>query len=138
MSFSLKILNGDLVQEGSQLGIVYGVDKLKQDLTLWMAERYGIDRFHPGMGSRLQDYVGGIINYHTQAMVESEVTRVLDNYQKVTFAGLRESPTLYSKSELLWEILGVDVAISFDTVSINVSVANAVQEPTTISLNQGA
>lgn len=138
MSFSLAIRNGDLVQQGSSLGIVHGVDKLKQDLTLWVAERHGIDRFHPRMGSKLQDYIGGIINYHTQMMVESEVNRVLDNYQKVTFMGLRETPSRYSMSELLWEILSVDVAITFDTVSVAVNVANGVQQPTTISLTQGA
>lgn len=138
MSFSLQIASGDLVQQGSQLGIVSGVDKLKQDLTLWMTERYAIDRFHPAMGSNFQNYIGGIISYHTQAMVRSEAERILDNYQKVQWRGLRESPQLYSLAELLMNINAVDVTVTFDAVTVDVSVSNAVQQPVNVSLAQGA
>lgn len=138
MSFSLKVTNGDLAMAGSQLGIVYGVDKLKQDLTLWMTERYGIDRFHPSMGSNFQNYIGGIIGYGTQAMIRSEAERILDNYQKVQYRGLRATPTLYSLSELLWSINTVNVGVAFDAVSVAVNVSNGVQQPTTIQVTQGA
>lgn len=137
MSFSLMVANGDLVQQGSQLGIVYGVDKLKQDLTLWLAERYGIDRFHPAMGSNLQNYIGGIISYHTQSMVYNEVMRVLDNYQRVQFRGLREAPTVYSLSELLWSIDQLNVGVGYDTVGVFIQVSNGQQQPATVALNQG-
>lgn len=138
MTFSLRIANGDLAQQGSQLGIVSGVDKLKQDLTLWMTERWGIDRFHPAMGSNFQNYIGGIISYHTQAMVQHEAERILDNYQKVQWRGLREAPNIYSLSELLWSINSVKVAVGFDAVGVAVNVSNAVQQPTTIQVAQGA
>ena len=137
MSFSLAIAGGDLVQSGSQLGIVYGSDKLKQDLMLWLTERYGIDRFHPVMGCDFQNYIGGIIGYHTQTRVQSETQRVLDNYQKVQFMGLRQAPTLYSLSELLWSIDSIHVAMSYDTVSVVISVSNAEQNPLSISVSQG-
>lgn len=138
MTFSLAVSNGDLVRKGSQLGIVHGSDKLKQDLTLWLSERYGIDRFHPAMGSNFQNYIGGIISYSTRATIYSEAMRVLDNYQKVQFQSMRAAPQLYSLSELLWSINEVNVGVGFDSVSVNVSVSNASSETTTIVISQGA
>lgn len=138
MTFSLRIGNGDLVQEGSSLGIVYGTDKLKQDLTLWMTERYGIDRFHPAMGSSFQSWIGGIISFHTKQMVQNEAERILDNYQKVQYRSLRDAPSLYSLSELLYSINAIQVNIAYDTVSVGINVSNAQQVPTTINVSQGA
>ena len=137
MSFSLQVAAGDLVQEGSRLAIVWGTDKLKQDLTLWMCERFGIDRFHPVMGSCFQNYIGGVITSHTRAMVQSEANRILSNYQKVQYMGLRANPTLYSMSELLWSINAIRVTVSYDSVSVLVAVSNGEQEPTSITINQG-
>lgn len=138
MSFSLRIANGDLVMQGSQLGIIYGIDKLTQDLTLWMTERYGIDRFHPDMGSSFQNYIGGVIGYNTQAMIYNEAERVLDNYQKVQYQGLRQAPQLYSLSELLWSINEINVGVGYDTVSVSVSVSNGLTQPTALQIVQGA
>ena len=138
MTFSLQIASGDLVVQGSQMGIVYNTDKLKQDLTLWLSERYGIDRFHPAMGSNYQNYIGGIISRHTQATIKQETERVLDNYQRVQFADLRAAPTRFSLAELLWSINTIDVQIGFDIVAVGVNVSNAVQQPTTVTVSQGA
>lgn len=137
MSFSLKVANGDLVLAGNQFAIVSGVDKLKQDLTLWLAERFGIDRFHPAMGSNLQNFIGGVIGYGTQSMVYSEVLRVLTNYQRVQTQDFRAFPSNFALSELLWNINSVDVGVGYDQVSILVSVANAQRQPVSLSLNQG-
>lgn len=137
MSFSLQVANGDLVIAGDQLSIVWGAAKLQQDMTLWLAERLGVDRFHPAYGSMLQNYIGGIINYNTQSMVYSEVMRVLDNYQKVQFQAFRQSPSSFSLSELLYSINSVDVNIAYDTVNVKVSVANAEQQTITTAVSQG-
>lgn len=138
MSFSLKLVGGDLALEGSNLGIVHGVDKLQQDLQLWMIERYGIDRFHPAMGSRLQDFVGGVIGYATRAMVYSEALRILNNYIKVQRVGLRQNPSLYSLSELLDSINDVNIGVGFDTITVAVNVSNAESQTATIALSQSA
>lgn len=137
MSFSLQVANGDLVLGGSQLVIVFGVDKLKQDLQLWVTERFGIDRFHPVMGSRLQDYIGTTINYNTQSKVYSEILRVLSNYQKVQYQGLRQNPTLYSLSELCWSINDIQVAVGFDRAMAAINVSNGERDPLSINLSQG-
>lgn len=137
MSFSLQVANGDLALSGSQMGIVYGSDKLKQDLTLWLAERYGIDKSHPTMGSYFQNYIGSVINTTTQAMVYNEAIRVLNNYQAVQGQSFTQSPQLFSLSELLYAINGVNVSISYDTVTTAVSVANAQGRTTNITVTQG-
>lgn len=137
MSFSLRVANGDLVQGGSQLGIVSGTKKLQQDMTLWLAERFGIDRFHPGMGSMLENYIGGIINFNTQSMVYSEVMRVLDNYQRVQFQTFRQAPGNFSLSEMLYAINAVNVNINYDTVNVSVNVSNAQQQNVATVVSRG-
>lgn len=136
MSFSLAVQSGDLVMSGSQMAIVAGSDKLQQDLTLWMVERYGIDISHPRYGSWFENYIGGIINLTTQQMIESEALRVLNNYQKVQQLALAASPTVFSLSELLSSVNSVNVAISYDTIQVSVSVSNAEQAPVTVSVAQ--
>ena len=138
MSFSLRVANGDLCLQGSQLGIVYGSEKLKQDLSLWMAERFGVDRFHPSYGSYLENYIGGIIGANTRSVVQQEAMRILDNYQKIQYSGLQSSPTLYSLAEILYSINGVTVGLSYDTVSIQVAVSNAELQTAVITVSQGA
>lgn len=136
MSYSLAVANGDLVQQGSSLSIVYGIDKLKQDVTLWLMEQYGIDRFHPTMGSILQDFVGGVIDGSTQAEVQGEVLRILQNYQAVQYRGLRQAPQVYSLSELMYSIDSVTATAGYDTVNVSVSLRNAENQSTVIAAIQ--
>lgn len=124
-SYSFAIAHGDLVQKGSGLAIIAGIGKLKQDLELWLTEQFGIDRFHPSLGSTLQDHIGGVINSNTQADIESEVLRVLQNYQAIQHRGLSENPQLYSLSEILYYIDDIQVALSFDTVLVTIKIRNA-------------
>lgn len=138
MTYSLAIANGDLVRSGNSLSIVYGTSKLKQDLCLWVTERYGIDRFHPKMGSVLPDYIGSLITDGTRSQIQSEMLRILQNYQSVQLQGLKQAPHRYSYSELLYSIDAINVAISYDTVSATVSVRNADNAPAMIAVSQSA
>ncbi len=138
MSYSLAVSNGDLVRQGNSLAIVYGVNKLKQDLCLWVTERYGIDRFHPTMGSVLPDYIGSLITDNTRVAVQSEVYRILQNYQNIQLQALKSTPQKYSYSELLYSIDAINVAISYDTVAATVAVRNADSIPAMIAVTQTA
>ncbi len=138
MTYSLAIANGDLVRTGNSMAIVYGSEKLKQDLCLWVTERYGIDRFHPKLGSVLPDFIGSLITDNTRSKIQSEVLRILQNYQSVQLQGLKAAPQRYSYSELLYSIDAINVAISYDTVSATVSVRNADNAQATIAVSQGA
>lgn len=122
MTFSLALKGGDLVQLGSVLGIVSGSDKLQQDMSLWLTERLGVDRFHPRYGSILPNFIGGVVNLSTQVAVQSEVDRVLGNYQAVQQQAFKANPQLFSYTELLNDLVGVDVGVNYDTVSVAISV----------------
>lgn len=136
MSYSLAIANGDLVQQGSQLGLVYGVDKLKQDVNCWLMERYGGDRFHVNMGSILQDFVGGVASEATKAEVHAEVFRVLQNYQSMQHRRFKENPEKLSASELLVSVDEIIAAVRYDTVGVAVRLRNGSQQATTIKVIQ--
>lgn len=134
MSFSLAIADGDLVQRGSQLDLVFGVDKLNQDIYLHMMERYGGDRFHVNMGSILQDFIGGIVDPSTRAEVQSEVFRILQNYQALQLRMLRERPQWLSTSELLTSVDDIRASVSYDTVNVTLKLRNGSGNTTTIRL----
>jgi phage baseplate assembly protein W len=132
MSYSFKIADGDLVARGNQLGLVFGVDKLKQDVDMWLRERYGGDRFHVTMGSILQDFIGDVVSGSTRAEIHAEVLRVLQNYQAVQLRRLHESPQLLSSSELLVSVDDIVTGVSYDTVRVTIKLRNGSDQATTI------
>lgn len=137
MSYSLAIADGDLVQQGSQLGLVYGIEKLKQDVSLWLMERYGGDRFHVNMGSILQDFIGGVVSEATKAEVHAEVFRVLQNYQSLQLKRFKENPERLAASELLISVDDILTAVQYDTVNVAVRLRNGAQQATTIRVTSG-
>ena len=138
MSLSLKVVNGDLSVTAGRFDLVQGTDKLKQDLTVWLTERYRDDRFHPTYGSILDGYIGGIINAaDTVVRVQSEVIRVLNNYQQIQLARFREIPNKFQPSELLQSVNGVDVSLSYDKVVVLVRITTAARTTTTVSVGFG-
>lgn len=136
MSFSLQVSGGDLVVNGSTMGYVHGASKLRQQLVLWLFEAYGIDPMHPQYGSLLQDYVGTVLTYSTQALLYSEIMRVLDNYQRLQYQEFKKTPQIFSMSELLWSINDVQVSSSYDTVSAQVAVSNGQNQTVQFNVNQ--
>lgn len=138
MSYSLRIADGDLAKTGNQLDLVYGVDKLNQDLGLWLRERYGGDRFHTNWGSILQEFIGGVVSENTRQEVQAEVLRVLQNYQAVQWRTMKENPALLSQSELLMSIDDIKATVSYDTVLVQVKIRNGVNQPSTINVDASA
>lgn len=136
MSFSLAIADGDLVQKGSQLGLVFGKDKLTQDIYLWIMERYGADRFHVNMGCTLQEFIGSIASQTTNAEVHAEVFRVLQNYQAVQLRRFKEHPELLSASELLVSVDDITTRTNYDTVNVAIKLRNGSDQATTINVVQ--
>lgn len=138
MSLSLKVVNGDLSITAGKFDVVQGMDKLKQDLTLWLTERYRDDRFHPGYGSILDGYIGGVINAQdTIVRVQSETLRVLSNYQQIQLARFREVPSKFQPSELLQSVNGVNVSLSYDKVVVLVRITTAARTTTSLSVGFG-
>lgn len=120
MTFSLKVADGDIALKGSQVDVVHGVDKLKQDISLWLRERYRSDRFHTGYGSILDDFIGGVIDDRTQGMVQSEVMRVLQNFQAMQLRRLQDNPQSMAADEVLVSVANIRTVIRYDTVIVTV------------------
>lgn len=137
MSISLKVANGDLSVRAGRIETVVGVEKLKQDLTLWLTERYRDDRFHPGYGSILDNYIGGVITNDTTARVRSEVLRVLANYQQTQIQHFRENPSKFSPGELLQSVDGVNISVSYDKVVVIIRITTAAGVPATVTVGSG-
>jgi len=138
MSYSLKVVNGDLSITAGKFDVVSGMDKLKQDLDCWLVERYRDDRFHPTYGSILDGYIGGVINAQdTIVRVQSETLRVLSNYQKTQLARFREFPNKFQPSELLQSVNGVNVSLSYDSVIVLVRITTAARTTASISVGFG-
>lgn len=135
MSVSLAVADGDLVLRGNNLAIVWGIEKLKQDIDLWLRERFGIDRFHPSMGSTLEEYIGSPIDQNTRSEIHSEVFRVLENYQRLQERVIRQTPQKLSATELLININSINVKIEYDTVWVSVNVSNAAGQSAVVTAN---
>lgn len=131
MSYSLAVVDGDLAPLGGQLQIVSGVAKLKQDIDLWIRERFGIDRFHPRYGSILEDFIGGIVEDDTSVEVTEELMRVLRNYMAVQKFAFTNAPQAFSLSELLLDVASIKTNVSYDTVTSMVTVVNGERAPVT-------
>ncbi len=135
MTYSLALVNGDLAPQGGQLQIVSGVSKLKQDIDLWLRERFGVDRFHPRYGSVLEDFIGGIVEDDTSVEVTEEIMRVLRNYMAVQKHAFTNAPQAFSLSELLVDVAMIKTNVSYDTVTSNVTVINGDRTPVTATTN---
>lgn len=119
MSFSLEIVNGDLNISSGQFEPVRGIEKLRQDLGLWLRERYGIDRFHPNYGSTLDTYVGNVIDDLSMQEIEQEVIRVCSVYQQLQILSLKSDPSKYTTDELLDSVVSVDCTQDYDKIDIS-------------------
>jgi hypothetical protein len=111
MSWSLQLRGGDLVIGGATLGTVAGSEKLIQDLRCAILERMGTDEDHPWFGSLID---GGRLNGVDQPSiiatdnwdmailaVESEIRRIVDQYQKSQIIRTEKDRTTYGKPTLL-------------------------------------
>jgi hypothetical protein len=110
MSWSLQLRGGDLVIGGSTFGTVTGSEKLIQDLRCAILERMGTDEDHPWFGSLID---GGRLNGVDQPSiiatdnwnmavlaVESEIRRIVDQYQKAQIIRTERDRTTYGKPTL--------------------------------------
>ena len=137
MSYSLAIVDGDLAKRGSHLSLVFGVDKLEQDVNCWLLEQFGGDRFHVNMGSILQEFIGSVVSGSTRVEVQSEIYRVLQNYQAMQLRRFKENPQKLSLSELLVSIDDVVITVSYDAVWASLKIRNGSNEATTINVAAG-
>lgn len=136
---TLALANGDLVAGPSGHKTITGAAKIRQDLALALGEPLGNDRFHPSWGSVLPSYIGQPIGATTNALIRSEVSRVLAQYVSVhdeyivldQQAGNRSR---FGTADVVAEILGVSATQDFDTIKVQVSLRTLAG--TTITVNR--
>lgn len=120
MSFTIELQDGDISLSGNTFSVIDGIEKLKQDLSTWLRERYRSDRFHTSYGSTLDLFIGGVISPETLFEIENEVGRVLMNYQALQYRRYREDPQSLTPDEILSEINNVTASATFDRVEVSV------------------
>lgn len=118
MSFSFKIKDGDLDTSTTVFGVVTGVEKLTQELSMWLREQYGIDRFHPQYGSVLDAYIGETINDQTQSEIQIEVERVLLAFSALQRQAVQANKSKYDRNELLDTIEEVRCVENLDSINV--------------------
>lgn len=137
MSFTIAIEDGDIAMKGSALGIVSGLDKLHQELSVWMRERYQSDRFHLTYGSILDNFIGGIIDPGIVAEIQSEAMRILQNYQAIQLRALKSTPELLSREELLVSVDDIEARAEYDRVVVTVRFTNGTRQQVSLSATSG-
>lgn len=144
---------------GAQLGIVDRQNKLVQDIRLCLLEKMGTDNLHPSFGSLIEggrtpdgDEVPGVIGESDLDLVilevESEVTRIVRNYQRQQLTRAKQDKLVRGRAtldpeEVILELGGIDfqqyqdslrvtihVVTGTDTVSVTLPIAIPLTEAT--------
>lgn len=152
MSWSLQLRGGDLVIDGSSFGTVSHQNKLVQDLRCAILERMGTDEDHPWFGSLID---GGRLNGKEQASiiatddwdvavlaVESEIRRIVDQYQKQQIARSERDRSVYGKptlvpGELLMAVSNIEFYQAQDNLLCRVGLVTGADAEITINVPLG-
>lgn len=133
----LAIQDGDLVPGPGGFLTVRGPAKVRQDLGCALREPIGNDRFHPGWGSLLPEYIGRPIDQSTAAMIEAEIYRVVRNYMLTRLAQMQDDQVEgrkvnFDASEIVQNIEGVRIRQSQDRFYVRVTVSTLAREAVTL------
>lgn len=137
---TLRIEDGDLVLSGRDYVTVTGTAKVAQDLRGALLEPLGNDRFHPGWGSTVADYVAQIADEETRMEVETEVNRVVSNYaaiqrDKISADINADTASRFTTDEVLSRIRSINVTLdSVESVGVQIALQTASGE--TVVLNE--
>lgn len=122
---TLALRDGDLVLSGDRYAMVEGAARVQQALSLCLHERIGIDRFHPGWGSRLPGWIGTQIRKSSIGDVEMEVSRVVRSHIRSQAAFVRRltaegrTPPI-SADEMVSGIASIQTSQDLDTITARV------------------
>lgn len=124
----LRIAGGDLALSGGDLSLVDGAGYIRQRIGSALAEPYGTDPFHPDWGSTLTSYLGTPIVAGTDALVASEVSRVLAQViaaqqAMITSWALTGSKAQLNAADTIASVQSVSAAVDFDPEVIGVRIA---------------
>lgn len=137
---TLQVYNGDIqLDSGGKLQFVVGTNKLLQDLSLWLQEKYGVGFTSPNFGSTLNSMIGGSITPGQLSKISIEVRRVLENYRANQLVQLQQAQTSsqlsnWSKGEILQSIDDINVTPGSGYVIVEVSITTLANSQTSLNL----
>jgi phage baseplate assembly protein W len=114
----LRIAGGDIALAGGDLALVDQEAYLRQRVATALAEPYGSDPFHPEWGSTLGSYLGLPYGAGTEALVSSEVGRVL----AMLIAAQRQMITSWVLTGTKAQLLAADTIASVNAINARVDV----------------
>ena len=111
----LQLVGGDLFAAGRGFATVTGPDYVRQRVATALAEPYGSDPYHPEWGSGLYAWLGSPQTADTQALVQSEAGRVLDQLiavqqQIITTAALNGTQSQMNADDVIASVDQVTAA----------------------------
>lgn len=140
---SLGLIQGDLAISGNgDYFTVSGVERIRQDLTLALTEELGSDRFHPGWGSIVKEYLGQPITAELQQAVRAEVNRVAQNYivlqqQEVLRDSQYDVAGRFDTSDVVRNVSDIQVRTLYDAIYVSATLTTLARETVTISRQVG-
>jgi phage baseplate assembly protein W len=122
---TLEIQGRDLLLVGGAYATLEGAPKVVQDVRFALAEPLGNDRFHPGWGSRLEEFVGLPLDDVVAFDVRQEAQRVAGNYaavqqDKIQRDALADVRSRYRTGDVLVGVDDVRVTRGLDQVRVQV------------------
>lgn len=123
---TMMLRDGDLVPTRRDFVMVSGTGKVSQDLRCALLEPLGNDRFHPGWGSTLDQFIATIADEETRVEIESEINRVISNYAAVQRDKIEaditgDAETRFTTDEILSRVRGVRVEVGTETVKVDIT-----------------
>lgn len=150
MTWSLRIFNGDLVKSNSNsMDVVYGADKVVQDLICWIREPIGTDPVNPQLGTFIEVGEQGqvfslndeIVNLPEDFadLVISEIRRVIVAYQRQQSLRFRKEVTEYGdavtfEDDELINTFSVNYVKNYDTMYITINLSTVDGETYTLDV----
>lgn len=140
---SLALIQGDLAIAGTGDYLTFsGVDRIRQDMTFALTEEFGSDRFHPGWGSILKEYIGQPITPELEQAVRAEINRVAQNYitlqqQEVLRDSQFDVQGRFDTSDVVRNISSIQVRFLLDAIYVSATLTTLARETVTISRQVG-
>ena len=127
---TFQIKNGDLVLAGDRYAMVEGVARVQQQLGLGLREPFGGDRFHPGWGSMIPEWIGRTIQGGIQDEIRIEIIRVVRAHIMVQNGALKRAAASSQKTpitmdEVISEITEIKFRQEQDNLIVKVGLRTA-------------
>lgn len=140
----LLIDKGDIQIQAGDLKLIDGVDKIKQDLTRWLIEDVGYNKFHPDMGGSLDSHIAEPVNSILLHEIRQQVRRSLQRYQQYQLEDIKErieiegdpfvAIGLSRPDSIIKEIQQIDVWKDYDRIRIQIHFTTFVDQRANITL----